>query len=707
MKSQLWILLLSFSLVFYSSAGAQLEKIEDAEQKLSAPVPSAAPLLNIKDFAVPKTLGKIEDRFTGKSSRWVIHIQDVHAHFAAQENIAALVDHLNAVYGIKTVALEGGWGQTSFPQSWGLPNSKEKQMLARALLEEDYLTGPAYAALFSQSPVMLVGIEDAGLYEENRKIYVKHLAERDPIEAKIAAVQNTIAESKKTTFQPDLLSFDQSLIDFREGKKADKFLPSLIQTAEAKGVGLSDLDQILLFKEVLEKEKALSKEKLDSEAARLMQGFKHTRLSFEELLRSGKIPADKLELYPEATEYLEIMKLQDRISHREFFHQIEEAVERLKQKLFSSEEEKTLDAKSERFLLAKRIILFQATPDDLKTYGSQKTEIDADMSAEGLADALNLALSFYAIAKKRDEIFFQKVTSDERLQGDVAIVTGGFHTEGLSEQMKQAGISYVVVTPDLANEAPNNHLYFQRLQENMISVQTLSDLRNRIFVAAGDPETTVFDITFPQAVRRVEETKNILEGVKMITGAFTQGVAAPVLRQPGAVTMEEFPTLSEDKQVESIEQWLASPTRIAILAMQEDLVNNSYLSAVVGNPANELVVGIRPNEEISNSLIGGKAKILRVPNVDSLVTAMDQPNVLRVLRRVQEGYAAAYAKKGISIEKLRVFPAEIPVALLLLRPLLEGSIAVSEDPDVQDNFYTVVENLIAQNENLQKIVRAA
>ncbi|HXV27565.1 MAG TPA: hypothetical protein VD913_01230, partial [bacterium] len=178
MKSRCWSLLLSFSLIFCSSASAQLEQVE-AEPTPELPAPSAAPLLKVQDLAIPKTLGKIDERFTGQSQRWVIHIQDVHAHYTAQENIAAIVDQLNAVYGIKTVAMEGGWGSTSFPQSWGLPSSREKQMLARALLEDDFLSGPAYAALFSQSPINLIGIEDAGLYEENRKIYVEHLAERD------------------------------------------------------------------------------------------------------------------------------------------------------------------------------------------------------------------------------------------------------------------------------------------------------------------------------------------------------------------------------------------------------------------------------------------------------------------------------------------------------------------------------------------------
>jgi hypothetical protein len=75
------------------------------------------PRLEIENLSIPENLGKIEDRFQGSSDYWIVQIQDVHAHLTAQENISAIVDHLNAVYKIDTVALEGGWDKTRFVQS--------------------------------------------------------------------------------------------------------------------------------------------------------------------------------------------------------------------------------------------------------------------------------------------------------------------------------------------------------------------------------------------------------------------------------------------------------------------------------------------------------------------------------------------------------------------------------------------------------------
>src|SRR4051812_14515764 len=96
---------------------------------LQALEPEALPL---SALSLPESLGQVESRFEGSSQRHIIHIQDVHAHLLAQENIEAIVEHLAEHYDVHTVALEGNWDTTSLPKTWSLPSSPEKQMLLRA-----------------------------------------------------------------------------------------------------------------------------------------------------------------------------------------------------------------------------------------------------------------------------------------------------------------------------------------------------------------------------------------------------------------------------------------------------------------------------------------------------------------------------------------------------------------------------------------------
>jgi hypothetical protein len=431
--------------------------------------------LPLDSFVVPESLGKIEERFVGTSSRMVIYIQNVHAHLTAQENIAAIIDHLNYVYDINKVGVEGGWSASSWPKTWSLPSSQGKQNFAHLLMEEDYIGGPAYAAMFSKTPILLVGLEDRDVYEKNRAAYLKSLDRQKDVEAKIKSREDKLTADKKAAFGTDLWNFDVTVTQFREGKNAEKMIPAILTWADERKVDISDLDQIALFQQISDLAKSIQKPKLESEAKRLMKEYKRAGLTFEELLMSGKIPEEKLSHYPESVKLVKLMKLQGTLSHRKFFAELEEAIRRIKAGLFKSDEEKQADSAYARFQTAKQIIILKATPSDLTTFESFKADIGPEISAAGLQEALEIALEFYQTAKARDDIFFRKITGDDRLSGNIVIVTGGFHTEGLAGKLEQAGISYMVITPELGKESPNDELYSKRLRENIVVGQNTAE----------------------------------------------------------------------------------------------------------------------------------------------------------------------------------------------------------------------------------------
>ena len=135
------------------------------------PEPNTGTSFALSNLAVPEEIGKVQERFAGKSRRTIIQIQDVHAHVTAQQNIAAILERLRVVFGVKKAALEGAWSSTSLPKSHALPTSREKQLLAGTLLDDDRISGPVYAAIMSSEPIMLIGIEDETSYEKNRALF--------------------------------------------------------------------------------------------------------------------------------------------------------------------------------------------------------------------------------------------------------------------------------------------------------------------------------------------------------------------------------------------------------------------------------------------------------------------------------------------------------------------------------------------------------
>lgn len=654
-------------------------------------------LLPLANLAIPPSLGKMEERFQGTGSRWIIYIQDVHAHLTAQENIAAILEHLNTLYGIRTVALEGAWSATSFPKTWALPVSREKQMLARALLEDDYLTGPAYAAIFSPIPFNLIGMEDKDLYEQNRKIYLEHLAKRVDIAARIDTLKKNIEQTKTSVFNPNLAAFDAILQKFRTGDKPEKFIPALLDWTQRERVNIQDLQQMSIFKELLEAEKSIAKEKLKSEAERLLKESGHPRLSLEELLKSGTLTGEKLKFYPETQKYSKLLELQGRLSYHAFFGELEEAVRRLKEKLFANGEERRLDARSEKLFTAKKILLFEATPEDIKFFEAAKPDFLSDLEPAGLGDALGLALRFYGIVQKRDQIFFDKLNSDKRFEGNVAVVTGGFHTQGLSQRLAQAGISYMVITPDLGNEPANDSLYRQRLSGDSLQRQTLSELRDRL---------ATIDDGFGRGVEQLRTTKNIRAAVQTVL-SFREALPAEPEKTP-----EDFSFLQAqpEKRLAIVRDYLKmvrTGTETVIIVIKastlKELFNDRVAMAVWQNEIlsqrKNTIVILQDIDELLTESIGGKAVVKRVTGkkLDTVVAKelTKQADKKKLIGVIDAGYAN---------RNVLVLPPN-PVTLLLIRPMLEygDSRIAAGNPEI----LALVHQLLVEIYSREGILKAA
>ncbi|MGB2599888.1 MAG: hypothetical protein WBC99_05550, partial [Candidatus Omnitrophota bacterium] len=78
---------------------------------------------------------------------------------------------------------------------------------------------------------------------------------------------------------------------------------------------------------------------------------------------------------------------------------------------------------------------------------SQEVEGGYDLSY--IMENIDQAASFYNVAIKRDEAMLKNTLKQmkERDQQVAALITGGFHTKGLTELMKSKGLSYLVVVP--------------------------------------------------------------------------------------------------------------------------------------------------------------------------------------------------------------------------------------------------------------------
>jgi hypothetical protein len=280
--------------------------------------------------------------------------------------------------------------------------------------------------------------------------------------------------------------------------------------------------------------------------------------------------------------------MRDQLFLQDLTDQIGTLTGRILEKLIKTPEERALWGKTERFYLAKKILLLQATPTDLRTYKDEKILIEPELAGVGLLEVFAVSIDFYNTVEKRDEIFFSRIMNDPSLAGNVAIVTGGFHTEGLSKRFRDAGISYVTITPELSGMVMNEKLYNERMKETRktgneerimkalpkdrslagapISDQTLSELRNII---------VWIDKKFFESYEALHRTKKLetaisvfmgkpvtLPGSAKISHLPREGRIAPVPKAKTAVNVSklrasEFMAKPRVEQLEIVRDWLA------------------------------------------------------------------------------------------------------------------------------------------------------
>ena len=691
--------------------------------------------LALSNLAVPKEIGKIQERFTGSPStqtgsslRMIIQIQDVHAHATAQQNIAAILERLRVVFGIEKAALEGAWAATSLPKSHAIPTSREKQLLAGTLLDDDRISGPVYAAIMSPEPITLIGIEDETAYEKNRALFLAHLGKAKEIDGKLRTYGASLQESQRSTWGPELLAFGNAFGKFRETSDPGKFFPVLLKAAETQSTDASDLAQITLVRDIMALEKLFQEERLDQEVKHLMREYKNTPWTLEELLRGGKIPPGEIGLYPEIKKLTLLYKMRDQLSLQDLTDQIGTLTGRIREKLVKTPEERAMWERTERFYLSKKILLLQATPADLKAYESEKLPLESELAGAGLSEALSLSLAFYEVVKKRDEIFFNRIVNDPSLAGNVAIVTGGFHTDGLSQRFRDAGISYITITPELGGTPMNEKLYNTRMEDegwqktasakpkspssihqpaSPARSATLSELRNAIAWIDG---------RFLEALKVLFQTKDVRKAAKVFEGQevgvtktdkIIRLAAEKRLRKSGGPDMvdisafreSEFMALTRPEQRETVrrlmeqadnaEQKAMLVSSVSVLrGMLSDARSETCVRKIVARGDVLALVQDVPIIKMPEILLSTRG-IERFTATDITTLVGNTPHFQRLAKKLP----FAIMKEGYRNENYVVLP-EKSVSLVLYRivTLNDRLYQAAKDPA----FLALLQNLVAE-----------
>jgi|GEM_PF-1209042 len=465
-------------------------------------------LLPVFELEIPSVLGKVEHVFQAPGNAgFVIHIQDAHGSYEAQKNIQRLLSHLKKKYGVQLVFLEGGASVLNPGYFHFFEEPARNQRIAKRLMRKGLLSGAEVFLIEQGKDVEGFGIENSGTYRQDIELFRKVLNRRKESREFIEAMEDRSQMLETRIMGRDLRKFlkawkayrkdPSSLLRFtgileREAQKVlgldlkdaaiqDRF-PSLLRILKVKDLeGTVDASKAAEEREALIRSLETKLGEREKRLLRALEKSKNPRFIFEKIFKkAGEID---FTAYPNFKRYAQHLIFQSEIDGPGIFQEIETLSSGIFSGLAKTQDEKSLIEAIRRLSLLEKLFALELTreeypqilnasfrPSSLSSSLDQLSKNNHD-SLELYADLKELdalfedAIDFYRLAEERERHFLENVfrVMKEKQNDRAAIVTGGFHSEGITQRFEEKGLSYAEISPRLKPDKKGRELYLETM----------------------------------------------------------------------------------------------------------------------------------------------------------------------------------------------------------------------------------------------------
>ncbi len=462
--------------------------------------PGRSLLLSPADIEIPPVFGSVKESFQqdGEPKGLIVHIQDLHTHYEAHKNIQGIIEHLARNKNINVILCEAKETDRGFAYLRPWTYQKAREAVAEENLKEGILTGWEALDLTSDLDLVLQGIEDKALYMKDMEAFLKAEVFREDALKFTGLLKNTVDNLKLHMYSRGQRAFDEKMRSYRDEHigigEYTGYLTKLAKKHKidyAKFINLGILIETLDLEERIDFKKAegqrdtiieaLDKRLLDDEKKTLLDlsmKFKENKISQHEFYQYLVSLAERLDIsmnrYPHFSLYTEYIATYHELDASKLFAEVNNLENLLAEVLFTKEDQKRLFQISKNLLILKALVEFKLTPDEFDYYKTTKAGFDiarwleflklnseyfklslhVPQDASIIIDNIPILEQFYNVAHERDDAFIKNIEKQfsERNMKNAILMTGGFHTPGVSRRLKEAGYSYVVISPRIETE---------------------------------------------------------------------------------------------------------------------------------------------------------------------------------------------------------------------------------------------------------------
>ncbi|MFH1878325.1 MAG: hypothetical protein ABH883_05920, partial [Candidatus Omnitrophota bacterium] len=444
---------------------------------------------------IPYGIGSAREAVSAENADMIIHIQDAHASLSAQYSIAALLDSLVTDYNLSVVALEGASGYVDTSLLKTFPDKDIRKDTAEFLMREGRMSaGEFFAITRDDSEICLYGVEDDELYRANARSFKDAVKRQDLFAGEIASFKKELGALEEVVFSDQIRDFTRKSAGHKRGEISfTAYWEQARRFCEKYGLTLTGYTELTKLVRSVELEKEIDFNLANRERAGLIDAlsammekkelealvlksleFKENRISQEEfhdfLLKIASLKGVKPDEYINLRKFTVYIKLYASVELISLYGEIEKLEESLRESMYRNNDERELYAMSGFLTLVEKLFRLELTSEEYASFLSRykeftpekaagliknmcskyKIPVSGGYSLRGIfGSGMEEALDFYRKAEARNSAMIENTVKRMKAEGKhaAALITGGFHTEGLTALMKEKKLSYLVVIP--------------------------------------------------------------------------------------------------------------------------------------------------------------------------------------------------------------------------------------------------------------------
>ncbi len=437
---------------------------------------------------LPAALGVISDKWLPEKSAkakipLVIHIQDAHCVYEAQRNIASILKFLNK-HSPLNIYVEGSNGPLDLSLLRSIPYPDIRAAVADNLMKKGMISGEEYFASTTENAPFIYGVENKKLYENNLALFRQVLSDSEKNRQQLNEKLSVLEQQQKESFNKNQRRFLKNYFAYRQNKISQKYY---INYLSAKPACLPQPENISVYLKIQQLQNSYDTDKINRQREELLKkllaNLKKTELTaliqagnefrrgtltaanFYQLIHTlARKQNINLAAYSDLTRYTKALQLYGNLQIKKLTADIETLEQRTIERLFTANTEKALINSIFHFSQLKNLLELKCNREQIAKLKRQKNKLDP---------GARQALKFYQLALKRDKALVKNLLRHKREANDpVILITGGFHTAGISELLKERGIPYISIIPKITKTVDAT-LYTERMLKKKTEIARL------------------------------------------------------------------------------------------------------------------------------------------------------------------------------------------------------------------------------------------